>query len=171
MVVVVCILAFIFLLLGYLLWVPFYIEVNSDTGILRARFPLLAEARLFIDHYTLLLSWDILGWGSKTDLLATKQTASASVTVKKPARTGKNGMSFSKAMLLLKTFSITKCEIAVDTGSMPLNGMLYPQFYLAGLIMRKNISINFHNENRVIIEVTNSFSRLLWAFIKSTTVK
>lgn len=171
MVVVLCILAFIFLLLNYLLWVPFHIEVNSDTGILRARFPLLAEAELFIDQYTLLFSWNILGLGSKADLLAAKQTAAAPLTVKKPARHGKNGMSFSRAMLLLRTFSITRCEIAVDTGNMPLNGMLYPQFYLAGLIMRKNISINFHNENRVIIEVTNSFSRLLWAFIKSTTAK
>jgi len=55
----------------------------------------------------------------------------------------------------------------LDTGDMPLNGILFPWFYLFSRRVNHDVLINFNNENTIKLKIENSIARMLWAYIKS----
>jgi hypothetical protein len=76
-------------------------------------------------------------------------------------------MTFRKLVAILKSFKLKKCHISIDTGNMPLNGILFPVFFLIGRYLKKPIGINFIGENSVILHLENTLARILWAYFKS----
>lgn len=171
--------AFLFLFLLaffiYLLVAPFHIEANSETGVFRFRFHRLAEGRLVADENGVLLQVRVAWWKHTYDLLAPGTRKAAERTkpaaVKKRKRTKKRTRSFSEVLELIRavaqSFRIRHCFISIDTGNMPLNGVLYPWFYLLGRYTGHPIQINFHGEEIIQLHVQNSLARILWAIFKT----
>src|ERR1041385_3113302 len=152
------------LLLCYLLFAPFYLEINSNTGLFRMRFHKLASVRIFaIDNY-LFMDLKIMWWHKIIDLLAPKKTHMK----KEIKRTReKQKISLRKILLVIKTFKVNKFYLTIDTGSMWLNGMIYPLFLWLGMRLKRNVTINFVNENEIIFETENNLFRVLRVYITS----
>jgi hypothetical protein len=85
------------------------------------------------------------------------------VKSKKSKRRG--GVSFRKIERVMQSFKLTKCYITLDTGDEALNGILFPGFVWLGLMIKKDVSINFQNENVIILEIRNSFFRIIRAYL------
>jgi hypothetical protein len=154
----------IFVPVLYVLFAPFYIEVNTETGLYRCRFHRLASAQVRSENDSLVMEMKVGWWVKKFDLL---EQSHKTVQIKKPARQKNKPVSFKTFRSLLKTFIVKKCIVSIDSGSMPLNGLLYPVFYWVGIFTGKSVSINFFGENRIIIQIRNSFFRLGRAYIRS----
>jgi hypothetical protein len=153
------------LLLCYLLFAPFYLEINSKTGLFRVRFHKLVSARIFITDNSLFMDLKIVWWHKIFDLLASKE---------KPMKTEKNKIkkekpkiSLRKILLVVKTFKVNKFYLTIDTGSMWLNGMIYPLFLWLGMRLKRNVTVNFVNENEIIFETENNLFRILRVYITS----
>lgn len=156
-----------FFLVFYLLFAPIYLQVDSRRGLIGISFHQLIKARLQLHDRSLFLEMKILGWPKQVDLLAAP--VSKKTRVKERSKiTRKSGFRFRRWWMVLKTFRTTTCDISIDTGSMPLNGALYPLFYLLSTRTKKSISINFRNENRIILEIQNNLARMVWAFIRTS---
>lgn len=146
----------------YLLLAPFSIEIDSRMSKYMVRFNFLAKARLQPTQTSLLLDFQIAGWHKRIDLFV-KQSK---LLVKKPKTKKKNSnVPIKKIVAMFNTFKLSVCHISVDTGDMALNGILYPGFLWLSRLIRKDIGINFHNKNTIIIKIENNLYRLLRAYI------
>lgn len=156
-------------LLLYLFFAPFYIEVNSNTGILRLRMPHLASVSLHIEDGIYIEAklpgctrrWVPGFYEKKNELHKTG----------KPVKQNKGaltGISPARLKALAGSFKINTCTISIDTGDMPWNGMLYPAFYWLSWYSGKRIAINFTGKNEIVLEIQNSLARMSRAFISST---
>lgn len=153
------------ILLSYLLFAPFYLEINSTTGLFKVRFHRLASARLFITESSLFIDLKIMWWHKIIDLLAPKNKQMK--TERKKIQKEKPKISLRKILLVIKTFKVNKFYLTIDTGSMWLNGMIYPLFLWLGMRLKRNITINFVNENEIIFETENNLFRILRVYITS----
>lgn len=164
---------FLFLLafLIYLLFIPFHIEADSETGEFRFRFHWLAEGRLVADETGIVLHIRAAWWKKSIDLLAPQKPKTGKKAAVKKSRRKKRTPSISETLDLIravaKSFRIRYCFISIDTGSMPLNGVLYPWFYLLGRYTGHTIRINFHGEEIIQLQVQNTLARIVWALIKN----
>ena len=160
-------LSIFFFLVFYLLVAPLYLEIDSDCGYFRIRFHHLAMAKLGLTGGSLMLDMKIIGWSKQIDLLARNNPKNA--IVKEKMQSSKSaGLPFRKWWMVMKTFRVTTCDVSFDSGSMPLNGMLYPLIYGLGSLTHKHISVNFQNENKIVLVIQNNLARILWAFIISS---
>ncbi len=173
MIIILILLGVIGAIFSYLLFAPFYLEVDSTKGFLRLRFHRLASADLRIVDFYPILELRVFGWKKKMDLLKTMKTSKEKSSKRKKIENKKGKKSswmkvtLKKIVGVLKSFKINKCELLIDSGNVQLNGILYPIFYLAGYYYNKNISINFVNKNVIILEIENSVARMSRAYISS----
>jgi hypothetical protein len=160
------------LLIIYFLFAPIYIEMNSTAGLFRVRFHRIASSNFLIRNDSLFLNLKIGWWNKEFDLLKGKEKADRvkKITEVQKARRKKSirfPSAWKKIKGIVRSFRIRECYITIDTGDMPLNGILYPWFYLFSKRIRKIVMINFQGENTVILQINNSLARMLWAYIKS----
>lgn len=147
----------------YLLFAPIYLIADSRSGFYGVRFHRIALARLVLPLSSFKIEIGVAGWTTRLDLLK-----SGSHQKKlKPTSKAKSRFNFNKALNILKTFKIKRCDIQLDTGNMPLNGMLYPVFYAFGAVTGRPISVNFINENAIALEIENNLARIVRAIIYS----
>lgn len=160
-------------ILCYILFAPFYLEIDSVHGFFRFRFHELASVDLRIVDYSLILHVKVTGWTKEIDLFKVKKNAKKRIDKKKKIdkKKGKKKtwmkVTPKKIIAVLKSFKINKCEILIDSGNVQLNGILYPIVYLVGFYSKKNISINFVDKNVIILEIENSVARMSRAYISS----
>lgn len=146
---------------SYLLFAPFYLEINSAEGLYRIRFHRLFSARLMVADTSLKVEFKIAGWSRQIDVFTkTKQTKK-----RPPAKKKQPGISFKLIVAVIKSFKVNKCYVSIDTGSMQLNGILYPGFYFLSRYVGKTIEINFLNRNEIILEIKNNLARIIRVFI------
>ncbi len=162
-------LVIVFLL--YLLFAKMHIEINSETEIYRIRFNKLLSISLKTVNASFKLEVKFLWWRKTIDTRRTnmnqKKYEETHIKYVREKKKIKLKANFKKTINIIKSFKINKCSILIDTGIMPLNGILYPWFYILSIRTKKNIMINFKGENVVILEIENSIARMLWAYIKS----
>lgn len=160
-------------ILCYVFFAPFYLEIDSTEGVFRVRFHTIASVDLKIVDYSLILHIKVIGWTKEIDLLKVKRTSKDKKTKEKKVGKKKEQkkslmkVTPKKIIAVLKSFKINKCEVFIDTGDVQLNGILYPIFYMAGYYSKKNIHINFINENVVRLEIENSVARMSRAYLNS----
>ena len=154
----------LFAIITYVLFAPFYIEINSTTGLYRIRLHHLAAARLLLTDTSIIAELTVAGLKRRTDLLAgtgaITRSGEGQVTKKRPPN-----ISLQTVKALINTFRINKCRILIDFGDNQVNGILYPLFYWMGRTAKQRIAINFQNRNEVIIEITNNLYRIISTFI------
>lgn len=54
--------------------------------------------------------------------------------------------------------------MSIDTGNMPLNGIMYPGFFWLSRLTGKTFEINFSDKNELILEIENNLAGLVKAF-------
>ncbi len=157
--------------LVYLLLAPFYVEINSVKNCIKMRFHRLASAEIFLADDVPILKITIVGWHRDYDIfkiIGEKIGEKKSVKLIKKAQRNKTiqrkfRMTFKHALKILKSFQIKKCFITVDTGDMPLNGILFPIVYGIKCWSKKDISINFLAETEVVLVIRNTLARTIRA--------
>lgn len=149
----------------YVLFAPFYLEINTIDGLLRLRFHRLVKAQLFFNENSLFLDLKIAGWRKQIDLLAQKEQRKKSI--KKQAGKGPNRISLRKIKAIVKSFKVNKFYLSISFDEMMLNGIFYPLLNFLNFKTNKKIEINFFHENEIIVEVENNFFRIIRAYIKS----
>jgi len=157
----------IFSIAAYLLLAPFYLEIDSRSGLYRIRFHRLASVRFSIVNSSLIMDVQVTGWHKRIDLSAIKPKEKKVEEVSVPQVKRKMNISFQRIWGVLRSFKVNKCRIAVDFGDMALDGILYPLFYWVRVWSKKDIGINFSGENELVLEIENNFIRMLWAYVKS----
>lgn len=156
-------LALLFLILlvpVYLLFAKLVIEIDSTKDFYCARLGKIIKVSLIWIEGKVKIKLRIFGITKIVDITKPQQQK------KKKTSTKKQKISLQKIIRILKTFKVTKCHILIDTDNMPLNGILYPVFYLLSRYTGKTILINFYGENTVQLKIENTLARMLWAYIK-----
>ena len=155
----------------YLLFAPFFIEIDSRSGLYRVRFLGLASAGLVPKQGSIFINVRILWWQREFDLLAAKPKTRKQPATKARKKKSKKGspflISWRQFRALVLSFRVGKCRIMIDTGDMPLNAILYPWSFMLSAQTGRILLINFHGENAVTLEIRNSLARMLWAFAKA----
>jgi hypothetical protein len=72
---------------------------------------------------------------------------------------------WNKLKAVLRTFHVRHLRLDVDTGSMELNGQLYPIAWWMAKWSGRDIQINFHGRFLCQLEVRNRAARVLWAYL------
>lgn len=165
---IISIVAVLIALILYLLFAPFFVEIDSNVGLYRFRFHRLANARLVLKDDSLYALVKVAWWQTEYDLLAPgeKKAVKKKPVRTKPAKRVSPGKIFKRIWRVIKSFRLNKCRIMIDTGNMCANGILYPWFYLLSRRTGKTILINFWNENEITLEIENNIARMAWAFLK-----
>lgn len=152
----------------YVLFAPFYLEINTTNGLLRLRFHRLIKAQLSFNENSLFLDLKIAGWRKQINLLAQKeQKEEKKKPIKKQAGKGPNRISIRKIKAIVKSFKVNKFYLSISFDEMMLNGIIYPLLSFLSFKTNKRIEINFFHENEIILEVENNFFRIIRAYIKS----
>lgn len=162
MVIVWAILIFLVLLILWLLIARFTVEVDTRVpymnfqwagfikGIIVYRDKWVAELQILFFHTTLPIPFKRKKKQKKP----------------KEKKRGKGSMTLSKALhkgkRVLRSFTVEKWELAVDTGDHTLNAKLYPVNYWKPCY--RHLFINFHGDNYFYLKVHNRPWKLLYAF-------
>jgi len=158
-------LVLILIILSYLLFAPLCVEVDSTAGSFRVRFHKSVSAKLFIHESSLFIDLRILRWHKMIDLVALRKKWAKSEGRK--AGRKKRRVSLRKMWAIFRSFKVSRFYLTVDTGSMQMNGILYPVFIMAGRRTGGNISINFTDENEIIFKANNNLFRILRVYFIS----
>ena len=152
---------------GYLLFAPFYIEINSINGLCGVRFHRIASAKLILADNLFKIDLHIIGWRKQIDPFE-KRAKTKEKTVVQNKKKQRSLFSISWAKALIKSFKVNNFYLNIDSGNLQLNGILYPCFYWLANYSGKPIAINFLNKNEIILEVENNMARIIRAFIYSS---
>lgn len=163
------------LLLGYILFAPFYIEINSAIGRYSIRFHRVFQAHFYFKEDVLMLDYKIIRWGKQIELFPGKSVKNKiSERSEKSEQTNnriikKEGkiIPVKKIHAVIKSFKVNKFHLTLSFENMALNGILFPLFELLSFKSGKTFQINFWNENKILIEVENNFYRMIRAYIKN----
>lgn len=172
MTIVLVALFIVLIFFGYLFFAPFYLEINSVEGWCRIRFHRLASVKASIRNNALMFEMKIAGWKKERDFNAMSNGANKKAITRKEERKKESGrkrkkISWKKIRSVLSSFKVNKCIISIDSGDVQLNGQLFPVFYLLSAYSKKDIRINFIEENIIVLEIKNSLARMSWAYISS----
>ena len=75
--------------------------------------------------------------------------------------------SFHRFIAVIRSFKIKKCFVNIDTGDMPLNGLLFPMMYTLSGITGKAFRINFFGKTEIVLTIKNNVFRMLRAYINN----
>lgn len=150
------------LIFCYVLFAPFYFEINSITNKYGFRFHKFLYANIHITEKSLLLNIKIAGWRKQIDLL-NQNIKPSKGKIKKE----RGEIPIGKIYSIIKSFKVNKFYLNLSFENMALNGVLFPFFSVLKSKTNKNIQINFWNKNEIVIEVENNFYRIIKAYINS----
>lgn len=158
--------------LAVLLWAPLVLEFDTRRSVYRLDWWYLlrawvepAENDIFIHGQVLFFRrrWSLI------ELLARRREHKDET--KKPKRKKKSGrFGWKNVKRLMKTFSVDRFDIAVDTGDVVLNAMLFPIAEVLHYVLNvrhKGFHINFIGDNHLDLKISNRAGRLAWAFVPS----
>lgn len=150
----------------YLLFAPFYLEIDTSKSICMARLHWLGVARLLIRENSLVLRWRILGIGKDTDLVVETRGPKSSKPNKRSKKPRKAAdPPLRKIIAVIRSFKVNKFSLQLDTGNMELNGLLFPWLSGVSWLLHRNVWINFNDRNELILEIENNAFRVLRAFL------
>lgn len=153
----------------FILFAPIVIDVDSEQGVIGIRFSRLAEANLCLNETVQVARVRIAWWKKEYDLTRLPVSSKPKVKREVPAKRKRMQVRtlLRKIKGVLRSFRLNTCTVSIDTGDMPMNGILFPFFYLLRLRTGKDISISFTGETVVVLQAENSIARMLWAYVKS----
>jgi hypothetical protein len=164
--------AFFFLILGliiffvaaYLLFAPFYVEIDTYHQLYRVRLHRLASAGLAYADNRFVIRFTIAGW-TKDKLL--EDFGGSSQKVKMIKRGDGKPPGVKKLQAMAASFRVTKFRLKLDTGDMQMNGILFPLFYWINAVTGRELQISFCGGSGLVLQIQNRLSGLLWAYIRN----
>lgn len=154
----------IIILLCYVLWAPFYLDIESGIGLYRIRFHKLISLHFFVEEDPLLIKLSIIGWKKQIRLssaITKKKTRKVTVAKKKIK------ISAGTWRAVFHSFKVNTFYLSLSFDDMALNGILYSWARWLKIKTGKDIEINFFNKNELKLELENNFFRIIHAYINS----
>jgi hypothetical protein len=156
------IIVLLLLLIGYLLWMPIVLKIDTDTNEYYLQLKGLAKASVLGDDKEVLkVKLNVLflnfNYYPLRKIRASKKKKIASNKGKEDVKKKKNKNWTNegrRAWRVLKTFEVKQLLVDLDTGDYVLNAKLYPVFFLLNR-WEGNFAINFENKNRLALTVHN----------------
>jgi hypothetical protein len=159
----VIILIFPLLIIGWLLLAPLQLQIDTRIPEISLRWITVGKAIIGYEQGKWYLKISALflskRWELEKLVLKSKKKAHG-VKSKKKAR---HYNWLKKFTNLVKTFRVTRWQIAMDTGDPSKNAWLYPLNFYPGA--RHHLYINFLDENYFLLEIRNSPWKLIKPFI------
>ncbi len=149
----------------FLLLTPLVVEVDSVRRKYGIYYRGIAAIDLRWDEGLYLQLW-VLGWRKTIDPFGMRDQKPHE---KKPQKPKRKRVAFSRIRRklghVLRSFTVKRFYVNVDTGDYPLNGLLYP---LAGALSneRRTFHINFNGDVVVRIRIENRLGKILYAIIR-----
>lgn len=168
-------LIFIFLVIVAIaiMLMPFRLVIDSVSGTYRLNLGHLASGELVIEGAQPYFDVKVLFWKKRFNPFemksGEKNEKKKENKVDKESRRDKKRkpVPFRKVLAVLKSFKVNRFRIWINTGDMPLNGIMYPLVYWMAYRTKKDIGIVFYGESIVRIDIENNLARIAWAFIKT----
>lgn len=156
------------LIAGWLLFAPFFLEIDTRVGLYRVRFHRMASVRLCMEGNGI-IEVRLAFWSKRINLLDRKRgtTPAPKKTGVKSAQRKKQAVPLGKMIRVMKSFRLNRFWLTLDTGNEATNGILYPCFGLLAWYTGKDVSINFTGRNEIVLETENNIARMLWAYFKT----
>ena len=151
--------------IAYIVFAPFYFEIDSKINLLQFRFHNLASLRLVIEESGMMIEIKVAGFSKQIDLLNQRILTNSDKPVVKKKTLRRNKISSKRIKQVIKSFKVNKCSVELDTGDVQWNGILFPFFFMIGNIIKRKVQINFEGRNELELEVENSIARMIWAYI------
>lgn len=161
------------LMLAVLLWAPLVLELDSRRSVYRLDWWYLLQAHvtpapddLFIHGRILFFKkrWSVI------ELLAKQREKKEKKAEKKQQRKKKRHFSWDAVKRILHTFTVHRFDIALDTGDVITNAMLFPLAEVLHHSLRVShtgFHVNFTGDNHIDLKISNRAGRVAWAFIPS----
>ncbi|MDX2001455.1 MAG: hypothetical protein SFW35_03435 [Chitinophagales bacterium] len=154
----------------YLLFAPWFLEIDTDSGLYRVRYHRLAAFRVAMVEGEPKMFFKILWWErpitSKPMSKPEETEAAPKPKKKRKPRRRPKWVNFKLVLRLIKTFRVKHCYVNIDTDDVMLNAKLYPWVFLLGQYWGHPLYINFTHQQTVRLCIDNRASRILWTFIK-----
>jgi hypothetical protein len=170
------IVGFIFLFISLLLTAPVIIHIDTDKHFYSLRIPLLFSTRLEISEQGKRLNNRVffIPFSLNLDNIRNRgvETVLDMKTDQRPwylsvleVRPGHLGFYLNIALQFIHSFRLKRLSIEMDTGDYTLNARLIP-FILIARRQNIDISVNFIDNNNLIMIIENRIYRLIWQVIK-----
>lgn len=162
MVYLLIILILLLVLIGYLLWAPIVLFIDTASGQYFLRYGVLAKAKVESDPKAfLLIRLKVFFMTFKLYPLKWKRTKKE--ITDKPQKK-KRKLKLATMKRLVRSFRIKRFFLDIDTGDYVLNAKLFPVASLVQLT-GADMTVNFEDRNRLILKIENRAFDILNCFI------
>jgi hypothetical protein len=96
------------------------------------------------------------------DMMNKPKQKKADKEKKKPAKRTNKWLLLRKLVRVIKTFRVTTCQIAIDTGDYTRDAQLYALNFLPYTF--RHLEINFRDENYLVLKIRNRPWKMLSAY-------
>jgi hypothetical protein len=150
----------------YVLFTPFFLEIDSTSNLWRIRIHHLASARLLVENNSFMVELTITGWKRRIDILDLKRNKEKP-EAEKQRKSGKPKITMTKVKSVIRSFKVNACYVNLSFENGLLNAWLFPVFSELRRYSGKQFYINFTDVNEVKIEIENNMARIIWAYFKN----
>jgi len=152
------------LILGWLLLAPLQLQIDTRIPEISFRWISVGKAKIVYEQDKWWLKISVFFFFKQWDLEGLIFKPKKKVRKKRPKT--KRGLSkwLRKLFNLIKTFRVTKWQIAIDTGDDVRNAWLYSLNFYPGI--RRHFCVNFFDESYLLLEIRNAPWKMVYALMK-----
>ena len=155
---------FLLLILGWLLLAPLQLQIDTRTPEISFRWISVGKAKMIYEQGKWWLKISVFFFFKQWELEDLLFNPKKKVKKTKPKITTGHSKRFRKLFNLLKTFRVTKWQIAIDTGDEVRNAWLYSLNFCPG--SSNHFCVNFFDENYLVLEIRNAPWKMVYALMK-----
>lgn len=170
MLILIILLAFLLIMVGWLLIAPFRLTIDSHSNIYCLDWKRLAQVNIVPTSDDLLLQFKILFWEKTLSVFQIRGSKRKKHKVEKQKAKKRKWFKVKASTMLrkgrrvLKTFNVKACKVNLDTDDYILNSYLYPVFYLLNRPGR-SLNINYEGNSSILLIIENRPYKILKAII------
>jgi hypothetical protein len=163
----IAIIIFLLLILCWLFLTPLELRVDTRTPQASLRWFSIGKAIVIYENEKWWLKMRVLFFYKQWDLekLIFPEKKKKKQNRQTPQkRKIKKGKWIRKTFNLVKTFRVTKWQIALDTGDIIKTAWLYPLNFFS--YTHRHLYINFNDENYLVLNIRNTPWKIVYAFLR-----
>ena len=150
------------ILIGWILFTPIVIEIDTLKGVYAFRWKGLVKVRLVCESGDLKVQVASWFWKKSFDPFQFKSKKKKKTDSKKRTKTRDFRKWTSRVFRVLKSFRINACSLSLDTNDFVVNSYLWPVFYFLDS-GRKTLRINYEGKFNALFIAKNKLFRILRA--------
>ena len=152
------------LILGWLLLAPLQLQIDTRIPEISFRWISVGKAKIVYEQDKWWLKISVFFFFKQWDLEGLIFKPKKKVRKNRPKT--KRGLSkwLRKLFNLIKTFRVTKWQIAIDTGDDVRNAWLYSLNFYPGI--SNHFCVNFFDESYLLLEIRNAPWKMVYALMK-----